>query len=246
MKKILLLLALLQTLARADGLPTTPYIYVQGSATESVMPDTLTISFSLSVTDMDQAKAKLAVSEKSSAVFKMLKDIGIPDRAVSAFAIGVSPQYDNRSSITEFLGYAVRRSFSVKLTDLNLYSRLVDGLLTLHLDQIREAAPSSSKVGTATSKLKDSALFDARKQADEIAAKMGAKVVSVFAVSPIPPEGIKSAMFREPAPEWNERDYEEFVTTGSSLTVKGDRYLFEPIKLFERIHVIFLIEPVRK
>ncbi len=49
MKKILLIASCLWALrAFADGLPTSPYIYVQGFAEEYVNPDMLTVKFSVS------------------------------------------------------------------------------------------------------------------------------------------------------------------------------------------------------
>ena len=47
MRKLILLLFILPAIGCADGLPTTPYIYVQGSASATVAPDMLTIDFEI-------------------------------------------------------------------------------------------------------------------------------------------------------------------------------------------------------
>lgn len=246
MKRILLLLALLPTLSWADGLPTTPYIYVQGSATMNVMPDTLTLSFSLSCTDPDQAKAKLAVSEQSSAVFKLLKDLAVPDQAVIAQSLQSSAKYDYRGGKNDFLGYVVQRTFTVTFSDFSLFPRILDGLFALHVASVHEVRPSYSKNTEASAKLKSTALVDAKTQADSIATEMGARVVSVFSVSPVPPGSIRGTILGADGYAFTPGLRAQFEMSENSLTVAGDRFSFELIKLTEWIHVIFLIEPVKK
>lgn len=245
MKKLLLLVSCLWTAAAfADGLPTSPYIYVQGFAESRVAPDTLTLTFSAQATDKDQVTAKAAVSAKSTAVFKLFKQLGIADEAVAALDLSVAENYDYNSSKRVFTGYTVTRNFKVQLTDFALYPKLVDGLVELRLESINSAQPTYSKMTADAAKLKKAALAEARQQADEIAAGLGARVTSVFAVSPIAFGEIPEAIFG------GDNGNGPIALSAFSVANKRggqaeDKYVFEKLTFSQRLHVIFLIEPAK-
>jgi uncharacterized protein YggE len=244
MKNILLLAACLGTAcALADGLPTTPYVYVQGYAEEQVVPDTLTVGFSATATDKDQVRAKALVAEKSAAVFKLLQSLAISDESVAAHDISVTENFDYDAGKRSFTGYAVTRNFTVKLTDFQAYPKLVDGLIGLRIENMNGAQPSYAKSADATVRLKKAALAQARRQAEDLAAGMNARITGVFAASPIAFGEIPRAIFggSSGGPE----------PMASNLIVRSqkegteDKYVFEKLTLSERLHVIFLVEPGR-
>jgi uncharacterized protein YggE len=240
MKKLLLPFLLFATpLAWASGLPTTPYVYVQGFAEEKIAPDTLTIGFSVNVTDQDQGRAKAAVSEKSAAVFKLLGQLAIQDEAVAAHEISVNENYEFSSGKRTFNGYTVARSFSVRLTDFAAYPKLVDGLIALRVDSMQGAQPSSSKAAEVSTRLKKAALAQARQQAEDLAAGMNARITGVFAASPIPFGEIPQAIFGG-----SRSGPQPMVRTMAMRAEKSadDKYVFEKLTLAERLHVIFLVE----
>lgn len=243
MKKLLLPLLLLATSpAFGDGLPTTPYVYVQGFAEEKIAPDTLTIGFSVNATDQDQGRAKAVVSEKSAAVFRLFGQLGIKDEAVAAHEISVNENYDFSSGKRTFNGYTVARSFSARLTDFAAYPKLVDGLIALHVDSLQGAQPSYSKATEASARLKKAALAQARQQAEDLAAGMNARVTSVFAASPIAFGEIPPAIFGGPG-----GGPQPMMMTMAMRAEKApeDKYVFAKLTLAERLHVIFLVEPAK-
>ncbi len=245
MKKLLLPLFLLITgPVFASGLPSTPYVYVQGAAEEKIAPDTLTLDFGINLVDRDQAKAKAGVSEKSAAVFKLLAQLGITDDAITAPDLTVNENYEYSSNRRVFTGYTVARSFSVRLTDFALYPRIVDGLAQLRVDSLNAVIPSTSKAGEIASRLKRSALDNARSQAEALAAGMDARVTGIFAASPIAFGQIHGAIFGSSGSG-------EIITLSafsiqSEHAATADRYILAPLTLTERLHVIFLIEPVKE
>jgi uncharacterized protein YggE len=245
MKCLLLLLSsLLATTAFAGGLPTTPYIYVQGAAEERVNPDTLTLGFNLTATDKDQARAKAVVTEKSAAVFKLFGQYGIGDDAVIAEAISVTENYQyGPAGKREFEGYVVNRAFSVKLGDFALYPKLVNALIELRVDSLGNAQTSFSKSAEHATELKKAALAQARREADDIAASLGARITAVFAVSPIAFGEIPQAIFGGSGPRPMVRTFDLAMSAAKN---SGDKYVFDQLTLSERLHVIFLIEPAGK
>lgn len=240
MKNLLLPLVLFATsLACGSGLPTTPYVYVQGFAEEMIAPDTLTVGFSVSATDQDQGRAKGVVSEKSAAAFRLLQQLSIKDEAIAAHEISVNENYDYASGKRTFNGYTVTRNFSVRLTDFAAYPKLIDGLIALRIDSLQGAQPSSSKAAEAAARLKKAALAQARQQAEDLAAGMNARITGVFAASPIAFGEIPQAMFGG-----NGGGPQPMMHTMAMRAEKGgeDKYVFEKLTLAERLHVIFLVE----
>lgn len=240
MKKIILFIALAWTApAFANGLPTTPYIYVQGSAETKVSPDTLTLSFSVVAQDKDQVVAKKNVSEKSGEVFALFEKHGIKDNSITAQDITVNSNFDYVSGQRVFSGYTVARQFSVRFADFALYPKLADELIALRIETLNAVQPSYSHAHAESAKLRATALANARKEADELVAGLNARVTRVFAVSPIPFPEISGAIFGGGGP---------VRTRGLELQaakMENDKYVFEDVALSERLHVIFLIEPKR-
>lgn len=245
MKSLLLLLSsLLVATAFAGGLPTTPYIYVQGAAEERVDPDQLTLNFNIIATDKDQVQAKTLVTGKSASVFKLLEQLAITDEAIVAQAISVTENYEFSSGKREFNGYTVTRAFTVRLKDLALYPRLVNELVALRIESIDNAQPGYSKRDEGSVRLKKAALAQARQEAQEIASSMGAHITGVFAVSPIAFGEIPHAIFGGAGGGPLARTYNYAMAEGKNSA--GDKYVFDQLTLSERLHVIFLIEPAGK
>lgn len=245
MNKLLLLpLALLASSpALADGLPATPYVYVQGFAEEKIAPDTLTIGFSVNATDQDQGRAKGVVSEKSGAAFKLFQKLGIKDDALAAHEISVAENYDFSSGKRTFNGYTVSRAFTVRLTDFALYPKLVDGLIALRIDSMGGAQPSYSKAAEASARLKQAALAQARQQAEDLASGMNARITGVFAASPMAFGEIPGAIFGGPG--GGPQPMLHTMAMRADKEVE-DKYVFDKLTLGERLHVIFLVEPAGK
>jgi len=244
MKAFLFLLSsLLAATAFADGLPTTPYIYVQGAAEERVAPDVLRVTFQAKAGDKDVARAKAAVSDKSAAIFKVLAGLGIKDDAIVAPALSVTEDYDyTKSTGRELRGYTVDRSFTVRLTDFALYPRLVNELIELRVEGLDNPQLAYSKAAERSVALKQAAMTQARKEAEDLVTSTGARITGVFAVSPIAFGEIPQAIFGGSGPRPMPLAYEARAGKGSA----GDKYLFDEITLSERLHVIFLVEPAGK
>lgn len=244
MKKLLLPLALLATtLAFGSGLPTTPYVYVQGFAEEKIAPDTVTVAFSVNATDQDQGRAKAAVSEKSAAVFKLLQQLAIKDDSIAAHEISVQENYEYNSGKRVFNGYTVARSFTARLTDFALYPKLIDGLVALRVDSLQGAQPSYSKATEAATRLKKAALAQARQQAEDLAAGMNARITGVFAASPIAFGEIPQAIFGGTGGGPQPMAMRSFALQAEKSA--EDKYVFDKLTLSERLHVIFLVEAIK-
>jgi len=244
--KLLLLtcLALPLSLLAADGLPDKPYIYVEGKAEIEKPADMVTLRFDLVARHADQAKANKEVQANANKIFALLKERNIAENDVIASDLKSEPQYaiEDRDSLKQgkIVGYAVTRSFSVKVRDVTAFAKMVDELLAIGGTEFSGIDTGLSKEKEATDEMHEKALANARERADKTLKTMAMKVDSVFAVSAAPFPEIHSKMFAAT---------ERVVVTGSYIPARGNlapsQYRLAPLKVSESIYVIYLISPAQ-
>ena len=245
MKKLVLLaFAILPLSALAQGgLPDKPYIYVEGKAEIEKPADMVTLRFDLVARHADQAKANQEVQAKANKIFALLKERKIEENDVIASDLQSEPQYEERESGRKqgkVIGYAVTRSFSVKVRDITAFAKMVDELLAMGGTEFSGIDPGLIKEKEVTEELFEKALTNARERADKTLKTMDMKVDSVFGVSAAPFPEIHSKMFAAT---------EKVVVTGMYVPEeKGlapSQYRLGPIKVSESIYVIYLISPAK-
>jgi uncharacterized protein YggE len=229
------------------GLPSTPYTYVQGEATEEKTPDTIIVNFDLVGRAPEQVKANQDVQTRSSKAFDLLRERKIADADITAEEITSEAEFDgdeqNPQKHGKLIGYKVTRPFTVKLRDVNAFGKLVNNLIESVNAEIRSSRTQYSKEDDLNKKLWDKAIDNAREQADRTAKKAGMKVDSVFAISPTAVAEITSTMF----PKGDNNGAERVVVTGSNIPTpeEWEKYRLAPIKFSQLVHIIYLISPAR-
>ena len=221
----------------ADGLPSVPYIYVQGHAFREAEPDFGTVTFNISKTNPEIEASRTQIVQQGRAILEAINSLGIPRADVTAFEISMEPKFSENRQTGErnFAGYTISRSFTVRLGDLTKYGPLIDSLLSAKVERINRGIElGTTKEDAIRSALVADSLLDARRNAEATAAKLGMKVTSVFSVSRIPPTQIMGQMFPYFDPEGGR--------IGRGLSVSD--YIFGKITLVEHAFVVFLIEPV--
>src|SRR6202035_564124 len=123
------------------GLPSQPYIYVEGNATVEKAPDTIIMIFDLVGRAPDQAKANQDVQTRSSKTFALLRERKIADVDIIAEDITSEAVFEenkeNPQKHGKVIGYQVTRPFTVKLRDVNAFGKLVNSLIESVSPEIR-------------------------------------------------------------------------------------------------------------
>ena len=237
----LLFLLSLPVCALADsGLPSQPYIYVEGKAKIEKPPDIVTLRFDVVARDPDQPKANQQAQAVAGKVLALFNERKIAGSDVIAQDLRSEPDYEPNQTDggkkNKIIGYTVTRTFAVKVHDLAGFPKLVNDLIGLGSIQFTSIEPGLSQEDASHAELSKKALVDARGRAEETAKSMGMKVDSVFAVSPVSFLDIQQQMFR----------------TRTSGTAEAERYMIAPdplqyrlapVTLSESAHVIYLISP---
>jgi uncharacterized protein YggE len=243
---LLLCLSLPLSVLAEGGLPSVPYLYVEGKAEIEKPADMVTLRFDLVARNADQTKANQEVQAKANKVLALLKERKIAENDVIAADLRSEPQFENEEESSrkqgKIIGYTVTRSFSVRAREVTAFARLVDELLAIGGTEFSGIDAGLIKEKEVQDEIFDKALANARDQAEKTLKKMDMKIDSTFAISPAPFPAIHSRMFARP-------DTERVVVTGSYIPASGtlppSEYRLAPVTISQSIHVIYLISPAK-
>jgi uncharacterized protein YggE len=238
------------TLFAQGGLPSQPYLYVEGKAELEKPADMVTLRFDLVARNADQAKANQEVQAKANKVFALLKERKVGDNDVIAADLKSEPQYAKQEESGrkegKIIGYVVTRFFAIKVRDVSLFARLVDELLSIPGTEFSGIDPGLAKEKEVRDEIFEKAVVNAREQADKTLKTMGMKIDSLFAISPVSFAQIRSRIFGS---DYGEGTTERVIVTGSYIPTAGDlspsEYRLAPVSVSQSIHVIYLISPAK-
>ncbi len=259
MKRLLLALLCFPVCAFADnGLPTAPYIYVEGSAEVHRPPDLVTLGFTLGYRDRDQALANKKVQKQAAQVFALLDAQKIPEKDVVAESLSSEPEYVEKTVVTEkhddsgtatpslervkhgeLKDYHVTREFSVTVRDLAIFPKLVDDLLAMNVENFASITPALAKPEELTDEVQEKTLANAHEQAEKTLKGEHMQIESVYAVSPVPFSKIMGEMFQA------EDDGRAPVFPAFTNPPDPSKYRLAPISVSQTLHVIYLIAPAK-
>src|SRR5438270_11942290 len=137
MKRFLLLPLLMLPIAvfAEGGLPSQPYIYVQGKAEVKKPADIVTMRFDLVGRAPDQPNANADVQSKANQIFSLLKEHKVADNDVIAEDLRSEPEFEQEENYSrghgKLIGYKVTRPFQIKVRDVKAFPKLTDELLAI-------------------------------------------------------------------------------------------------------------------
>ena len=239
-----LFLLLVPILVFAEGgLPDRPYIYVDGKAEIEKPADIMIVRFDIVGRAPQQPKANEEVQTKANKIFGLLKDRKIGDNDVIAEDIRSQPEFqkgdeysDNRGKI---IGYKVSRMFQIKLRDVAAFPKLVDDLINVGAE-FYGIEGGLAKQKEIESETWEKAVANAREQANKTLKPLNMKIDSVFAVSPVSFPSIQTDFFGEGAISSRSAEMQTAEVERVSVT---PQYRLAPVKITQRVHVIYLISP---
>ncbi|HEV2321829.1 MAG TPA: SIMPL domain-containing protein [Gammaproteobacteria bacterium] len=189
MLRSLVLFALcLPVLVLADGLPSSPYIEVNGHGELHVAPDLAYVNLTLEKTSMDAKAARADVEARAAKVIALARQLGIADKDIKAPAITVYPQYDwHQTSSGDgkqvLVGQHVTRSISLTLRDLSRYGALADGLFAAGVTRLDDVVPDRSDRDQLQQQALAQAVRDAHGKAEALAAAASVALGAVYRIS---------------------------------------------------------------
>jgi uncharacterized protein YggE len=243
MKRILFaVLSLPMSVLAEGGLPSQPYIYVQGKAEIEKPADMVTLRFTVVAHNAGQPKANEDAQAKAAKILSLLDSRKIAEKDVIAGDLSSDAEYENDDEYSpskrgKFIGYKVTRSFSVKVRDVNAFPKLVDELLAIGSMEFSGIEAGLSNEKELHDQVWDKAVADAHQRVDKTLQAAGMKIDSIFAISPVAFPSISRDIFGGPGAS---AAYEVGPTK-----MKISQYRLAPVTLSQSVHVIYLISPAK-
>lgn len=242
------LLLLATHFAHASPLPDQPHIYVEGSAEVEVEPDLLEFNIRLEKTDMDLARAKTEVDEKSVKLISLSKSLGVADADIASTPLRVHPEYSYEEGKQVLLGTKVSREVTVTLRDLKKYAAFMGALTETKISEIVSAKLAISKENQRkTDEALLKALEDAKQRAESIAALQGVKLGKAYSTSEFDLRGDEQyslVVNRQIYGEAGANFAEAMVSADAGSLQRLGKEPFEPgtIKAKAEVFVVYLVK----
>lgn len=173
--------------ATADQLPLPdqPHIIVNGYGYIDQIPDQATVRFEVTVTAADFSTAKKEVDAIVAKAIRAAKKQKVDDDNINASKINAAPQYQWNNKIRVYTGERVSRQVQVKLTEIERYNKLVEGILSSGVTRLQSVQLDFSKRAQLEMKALTLALDNAKNKAKIMANHLGEKLAGVFQIAPI-------------------------------------------------------------
>ncbi|MFT5691427.1 MAG: hypothetical protein ACI92E_000756 [Oceanicoccus sp.] len=166
-------------------LPDNPHIIVNGHGHIEQVPDKAILRFEVSAIAANFSLAKQSVDEIISRAIKAAKKNHVDEDDINASKINASPQYDWHEKTRSYKGERVSRQVEVRLTNIEHYNSLVEGLLKSGISRLQPVELDFSDRKSLESKALIIALDDAKRRANTMAEHLGTKLKGIFQIAPL-------------------------------------------------------------
>jgi len=166
-------------------------ISVTGTATTSVEPDLLVITFGMENQETTAKGALAANSESMTEVVSTVKSLGITEEEISTSRISIFPVYDSirdpqtERRTQELVGYRVTNTIKVETHQLDKAADIIDGAVSSGANKVDNVSftLSPEKQLSVKDDLISQAIVNAKKKAENALAPLDHKIIGVKAVS---------------------------------------------------------------
>ena len=153
-----------------------PKIMVNGEAVVKVEPDQIIITFGVETWDNDIMIAKQKNNDIMKKAMTVIKDFKIPDADVQTDYLSVEPRYDDNFDKRNFIGYFIRNTFVVTLSDPEKVEDLVTSVLQSGVNYIHGISFQTTQFKKYREQARDLALNAAKEKAEKMAGSLGQSI----------------------------------------------------------------------
>jgi uncharacterized protein YggE len=158
---------------RAQQFDDRPKIMVNGEAIVKVQPNQIVITFGIETWDKDIMLAKGKNNEIMQKAMKVIQESGIPDKDIQTDHLSVEPRYDDSYEKKDFIGYFIRNTFVVTLSDPEKVEDLVTAVLQSGVNYIHGINFQTTEFKKYREQARELALNAAKEKAEKMAGALG-------------------------------------------------------------------------
>ncbi|GAB3017061.1 SIMPL domain-containing protein [Bowmanella dokdonensis] len=160
-------------------------VSVLGQASVSAVPDLF--QFSLFIEERGPLVSKLneIVSHKTANIVNFLLEQGVQERDIQSMHVQLHPWYEHRENGSEQKGFVLGRQIQVSLRKLELYDRVLDGVMKYGATRIDGFQLGFENQQDLYLNALENAVANAKLRAQRLAKSLDAKVGKVISVSEV-------------------------------------------------------------
>jgi len=160
-----------------------PRITVNGEAVVDVKPDKILVSFGIETWDGDILAAKQKNNEILKKAVAAARECGVREKDIQTDHLSIQPRWKNPGSREGFLGYYVRNSFVVTLTDADKVEDLVTTTLQAGVNYIHNVDFQTTEFKKYREQARELALNAAAEKARKMANVLGQSIGSPISIN---------------------------------------------------------------
>lgn len=160
-----------------------PIISVNGEAVVKVQPDQIIITFGVETWDKDIMLAKQKNNDIMQKSLKVIKDAGIPDKDIQTDYLSVEPRYDDSYEKKDFIGYFIRNTFVVTLSNPEKVEELVSSVLQSGVNYIHGIDFQTTEFKKYREQARELALNAAKEKAEKMASVLSQTIGDPLQIS---------------------------------------------------------------
>jgi len=182
MNKTILVLSLVLTVVcslqaqYSQMLDERPKINVNGDAVVKVQPDQIIISFGIETWNIDIIAAKEENNTIMKKAIAVIKESGIPEKDIQTDYLSIEPRYNDNYNKKDFIGYFVRNTFVLNMTETSKVEDLVTKVLQSGVNYIHGIQFQTSEFKKYREQARELALKAAKEKAEKMAGALGQTV----------------------------------------------------------------------
>jgi len=158
---------------------SAPTITVSATGEASAIPDIATVDLGISVTASSANVAQDQNTEKMNELIAAIKEFGIAETDLKTSSYSLYPQYDYDVSPAVIVGYQAVQSLTVKIRDNEIIGRVLEAAGNNGVTDVGSLRYEIDDDSAIAAEARQEAIAEARKQAQDIASAMGARLGDV-------------------------------------------------------------------
>lgn len=156
----------------------TPQITVTGEALVKVVPDKVTVLMGIETWDKKMQRAKQQNNDILRKAVEAIRETGIKETDIQTDNLSIEPRYNHGYRMEDFIGYFVRNSISVTLTEPGKVEQLITGVFAAGVARIYGVNFETTEFKKHRREARKLALQAAKEKAENMAAVLGKTIGS--------------------------------------------------------------------
>lgn len=160
-----------------------PKITVTGEAAVNVKPDKVVVSLGIETWNADINVAKQNNNDILKKAVAAVKECGVPEKEIQTDHLSIEPRWHESYEKRNFVGYFVRNTVVVTLSDVEKVENLVSSVLAAGVNHIHGLDFQTSEFKKHREQARELALKAAKEKADKMSAVLGQTVGAPIQIS---------------------------------------------------------------